>query len=195
MLALASAATGVPRPTAAAAPPGLIEGLRKGGYVIVMRHAASPRDPPAAGAVEAGNTNRERQLDEAGKRSSAAFGQALKQLGVPVTRVLSSPTFRAQQTVRLAGLPAPELRAELGDGGASMQAASADKGEWLRRLTAEPPRSGDVLVVTHLPNLREAFGAQAAGAEDGEALIFRPAGKGPPVLAGRIKIEEWAELR
>src|SRR5665213_3607121 len=45
----------------------LVKALRQGGYVIVMRHASSPREVPDQKIANADNVNRERQLDEAGR--------------------------------------------------------------------------------------------------------------------------------
>jgi hypothetical protein len=52
----------------------LAAALRTGGYVILMRHASSPRNPPDAGTANADNSNLDRELDEAGR--SAAVGRA-----------------------------------------------------------------------------------------------------------------------
>ena len=59
----------------------LVKALQQGGYVIVMRHAASPRTPPAT--PNADNTAKERQLDEEGRATAAAMGKALKALKIP----------------------------------------------------------------------------------------------------------------
>lgn len=50
--------------------------LRAGGYVIVMRHANSPREAPDAATANADNTTRERQLDADGRRAASAMGAA-----------------------------------------------------------------------------------------------------------------------
>src|SRR5262249_13716758 len=106
--------------------------------------------------------------------------------------VLSSPTYRALQTIRLASLPSPQTFPELGDGGQSMQTLGQGPGAWLRAKVAERPRTGtDTLIVTHLPNITAAFGNAAADVKDGESLVFRPDGKGSADLVGRIRIEEW----
>ena len=58
----------------------LIKSLRQGGYVIVMRHASSPREAPGKKAANVDNVNLERQLDEAGRASATAMGKALRAL-------------------------------------------------------------------------------------------------------------------
>src|SRR3954447_8026802 len=112
--------------------PEMVQALRRGGHVIVMRHATSPREPPTAETAVAGNHQHERQLDEAGRRAAAAMGIALRAAKISVGAVLSSPTFRAQETARYAQLPLPAVREELGDGGQSMHGVSAAQAAWLK---------------------------------------------------------------
>ena len=58
---------------------------------------------------------------------------------------------------------------------------------------ATPPAKGtNTLIVTHLPNIAEAFPEDAQGLEDGEALVFLPDGHGATKLIARVKIEEWS---
>jgi phosphohistidine phosphatase SixA len=172
----------------------LVADLRGGGYVIVMRHAHSPAEPPAAGQADPANKTGERQLDAAGKAQAEAIGRALKALGVPIGPVYSSPTFRALQTARLMGFAKPQALAELGDGGASMAASAAGKAgtAWLKAKAGEAPPAGkDALIITHGPNLVLAFGDGLKDMGDGEAAVLRPDGKGGFTLAGRIKPDAW----
>ena len=171
----------------------LIESLRRGGYVLVMRHASSPREAPDARAANADNTARERQLDEAGRTTATAMGEAVRRLGIPVRQVFTSPTYRARETVRLLGLKEAMPIEELGDAGRSMQAAGDAQAEWLQKTVARAPM-GNTLVVTHQPNIARAF-PNASDVADGETLVFHPDGKGGTMLVGRVKIEEWARLR
>lgn len=173
----------------------LVRALQAGGYVLVMRHAASPQTPPTIAEADPQNTTRERQLDETGRQSAVAMGAALKALHVPIGQVWSSPTYRALETARLAGLPAPTTAPELGDRGQSMQATTGDQSAWLKAKAAARPVAGtDTVIITHFPNISAAFGTAAAGTADGEALVFHPAVGGAPDLVGRIRIEDWPKL-
>lgn len=127
------------------------------------------------------------------------MGAAMMRLHIPIGEVWSSPTYRALQTVRLAGLPEPKTAVELGDHGPSVQ----DRAAWLRAKAAQPPKQGsDTLIVTHGPNVTAAFGKtiiavfgkKAADLSEGEALIFHPGSKGGLDLVGRIKIKDWPTL-
>jgi phosphohistidine phosphatase SixA len=172
----------------------LVKALRQGGYVIVMRHASSPRETPDQQTANADNVNRERQLDEAGRASSIAMGRALGQLKIPIGEVLTSPTYRALETVRLAQFPAPRTVPELGDGGQNMQGATEAQAAWLQKRVTQFATGANTIVVTHFPNMTRAFPQWTAGLADGEALIFGSDGKGGSILIARIKIEEWPLL-
>jgi phosphohistidine phosphatase SixA len=174
----------------------LVSALRKGGYVILMRHASSPRTAPDPAHANADNVQHERQLDDVGRASASALGDALRRLRIPLGQVLSSPTYRALETVRLARLGEPITFPQLGDSGESMQAdPSGRRARWLREQAAEsPPLGTNTLLITHFPNMREAFAQGTAGLTDGEALIFHPDGHGGAPIVARVKIDEWARL-
>ncbi|HTV80205.1 MAG TPA: histidine phosphatase family protein [Steroidobacteraceae bacterium] len=176
--------------------PQLVAAIDGGGYVILMRHAQSPRTPPDAATADPRNIRRERQLDETGRATARAMGDALRQLRLPVGKVLSSPTYRALETARLARLPKPETFDELGDAGNSMSAdLTGKRAAWLRARVAQVPKAGtDTLIITHYPNISEAFPDDARDLSEGEALIFHPDAKGAGALLGRVKIEDWPRL-
>jgi phosphohistidine phosphatase SixA len=173
----------------------LVTAMRQGGYVLVMRHASSPAQPPDARAADKENTTRERQLDEKGRQTATAMGEAVRRLGIPVGEVDTSPTYRARETARLAGLPSPTPITELGDAGKSMQAAGAKQADWLKHRVAQTPAHGtNVVLITHQPNISAAFPSVSPATSDGEMLVFQPDGNGGATLVGRIKIDEWPGL-
>ena len=75
----------------------LVQQLRVGGYVLVMRHARSPTTLPDAQGAEPGNPQHERQLDDQRLISARAMGEALRQLHISIAEVWTSPTFRCKQ--------------------------------------------------------------------------------------------------
>jgi phosphohistidine phosphatase SixA len=175
----------------------LVAALRQGGYVLVMRHASSPLATPDKDTADPENTALERQLDESGRETAREMGSAIKQLGIPIGTVFSSPAYRALETVRLASLGTPRPVPELNVGAQNMAQAAADstRAAWLRKEVGEGTRFGtDTLIVTHAPNILAAFRDSASGLVDGETLVFRPDGRGGATLVARVKIEEWAHL-
>jgi phosphohistidine phosphatase SixA len=168
----------------------LVKALRQGGYVIVMRHASSPREVPDKQTANPDNTKPERQLDAEGRSTATAFGKALRDLKIPIGEVLVSPTYRAMETVRLAKLNDPKPQPELGDNGQSMQGGTEAQAAWLKRAVTRFPAGKNTLLITHLPNIRDALPQLTPAPADGEALVFGPQG-----IVGRIKIEEWPGLK
>jgi phosphohistidine phosphatase SixA len=168
----------------------LVQPLRQGGYVIVMRHASSPRELPNKQTANPDNVKAERQLDEAGRAASVAMGRALRDLKIPVGEVLTSPTYRARETAALAQLASPRSYPELGDGGQSMQGVTDAQGDWLRKRVSQSPGRTNTIIVTHMPNISRAFPAWGP-LEDGEAVIVGAGGR----VVARVKIEEWPRLK
>lgn len=167
----------------------LVEALRSGGHVIVMRHASSPRELPDAASVNADNINGERQLDEQGRADAIALGEALTELDIPVSEVMSSPTYRALQTARLAGFEEVVEQAELGNEG--MRESGEQYSAWLKEQVTDAPADGNRLLITHAPNVNAAFPEHADGMEEGEALIFDPDEQAP---VARVTIAQWPLL-
>ena len=164
----------------------LVKALRQGGYVIVMRHASSPRDAPDKAAANPDNLKSERQLDPEGRAGATAMGKALRDLKIPIGKIFTSPTYRALETIRYAKFGNPQTFPELGDNGQSMQGGTEAQATWLKKKVTEFPKGSNTLIVTHMPNMSRAFPQSTDRLEDGEALVFGPTG----VLA-RIKIQEW----
>jgi phosphohistidine phosphatase SixA len=173
----------------------LVMALRQGGYVLLMRHTSSPNATPDKTTADPENVTLERQLDQVGHDTARAMGEAIKKLSIPIGDVLSSPTYRALETVRLASLGQAQTFPELGDGGQSMQAVKDASAAWLRDKVFEAPPGGtDTVIVTHMPNIVAAFGLAANAIVDGETMVFRPDGSGGAELVARVKVEEWPAL-
>ena len=170
--------------------PALVKSLQGGGYVIVMRHASSPGVVPDKPNPD--NVPPERQLDDKGRSTATAMGDALRRLKIPIGDVMTSPTYRARETARLARLPNPRSATELGEGPQSMKGTVAPaQTEWLQQKVKEFPRGTNTLLITHVPNISAAFPDDTPAAAEGEAMVFGSDGKGGARLVGRIKIEEW----
>jgi phosphohistidine phosphatase SixA len=184
--------TGTPALAQEIAHEDLADALREGGYVIVMRHASSPRAVPDATTANPDNVDRERQLDETGRAEAAAMGDAIRNHGISITEVLSSPTYRAVETAHRMGYSEIHTVDELSNEG--MRASGEEYAAWLRANVAVPPDAGNRLLITHGPNVSAAFPEQAADMGEGEALVFRPGAHGDSALVARLAITDWADL-
>jgi len=172
----------------------LVQALREGGYVILMRHASSPREVPDKSKANPDNTKPERQLDAEGRSTSTAMGKALRDLKIPIGEVYSSPTYRALETVKYAQLGTAKPTPELGENGADMSGGTAAQSAWLKKKVTEFPSGTNTVLITHFPNIRAAF-PELTDVADGEAVVWGPDGKGGAKLLGRIKIEDWPKVR
>lgn len=174
----------------------MADALRHGGYVLVMRHASSPANPPAKSAADPENKGLERQLDEKGRASAEAMGRAFKSLHIPVGAVFVSPTYRARETARLADFPAPQIVEALGDQGQSMtRLKGSGPTQWLTSKVAEEPSAGrNNVIVTQMPNIAAAFPQDASGLQEGGTLVFKPDGQGHARMIAKIPVEDWAAL-
>jgi phosphohistidine phosphatase SixA len=168
----------------------LTAALAGGGYVILMRPASSPEAPPTADKAAPGNVSHERQLDERGRASARAMGDALRHLRIPVGKVLSSTAYRALETARLAQFPEPHTYDDLAEAGRSAESAGS-----LRAQVALFPDVGtNIVIITHQANITDAFAGDAKDLGEGEALIYRPDGRGKSTLVARVKIGDWPKL-
>jgi phosphohistidine phosphatase SixA len=174
----------------------LVDALRQGGYVLLMRHMSSPRVKPDAKSANADNKGLERQLDASGVSAAREMGAAIRGLRIPIGEVLSSPTYRALETVRYAGLSEPRKVPELGDGNGSMQAdADPARADWLRsRIAERPPAATNTIIITHFPNILGAVGRDFSDLADGEMLVIRPDGAAGPGVLARVKPDQWPKL-
>ena len=65
----------------------------------------------------------------------------------------------------------------------------------LRKIAATvPPAGSNVIVVTHRPNILDAFGKDWFDVREGEASIFAPDGTGGYKRIARVQADEWNKL-
>ena len=66
----------------------------------------------------------------------------------------------------------------------------------LRTLAGTPPSPGtNTLVVTHKPNILDAFGKDWFEVREGEATIFKPAGAGKYAPIARVQVGQWPTVK
>jgi phosphohistidine phosphatase SixA len=175
----------------------VIAALRPGGNVIVLRHGATHADQVDAKPFNAADTVHQRQLNDQGRATAKAMGDALRGLKVPVSEIQSSQYSRAVETGTLLGLGKVNATGgALNEGGTTTMAQGNDvQGAALRKLAATPPPAGtNVILVTHKPNIVGAFGKDWSDVSEGEATIVRPDGKGGFTVVARVLAADWPRL-
>ena len=175
----------------------LIAALRQGGNVIVLRHGATRADQKDAKPFDPADTVHQRQLNDQGRATAKAMGDALRDLKVPVSQVQSSEYNRAEETGNLLGFGKVSTVGALDEGGTTSMAQGNDvQGAALRKLAATPPPAGtNAILVTHKPNIVGAFGKEWSDVNEGEATIVRPDGHGSFTVVGRVLAVDWPRLQ
>jgi phosphohistidine phosphatase SixA len=184
------AALALPSGEASSSPLG--DQLRRGGVVLVIRHAATDFSKPDRDPVDLQDCRTQRNLSAEGRRDARRIGQGARRLQLRVGAVLSSPFCRTRETARLAFGRATVNSVLLNTVTADHDAAWRRQIRAARQLFGAKPAAGRVTVlVTHGSVVEDTTGHTL---EEGETLVFRPLGGGRFRLAGRILPRRWAAL-
>jgi virginiamycin B lyase len=170
----------------------LVESLRRGGYVIYFRHAATDPVPDDANPVDFGDCGTQRNLSVEGRRQSTTIGRAIARLDIPIGRVLASPFCRARQTARLAFRGATVAQGLENLETAEDEAERRQRIDTLRQLLSTFPVQGvNVVLVAHGFNITDAADISLA---EGEAAVFEPRGDAGFRLVARLNPDRWTRL-
>jgi phosphohistidine phosphatase SixA len=175
----------------------VLEDMKNGGYVVVIRHGRTNEsaDTKDASPLDLSNCAGQLMLNEVGKRQAQAIGDAFKKAEVPVGQVIASTYCRAMETGRLAfGKAEPSdallLEAFVAAPGTPPPPPWPQRVEVMKELIAtEPPAGSNTILITHFPNVKAALGVQIGF---GDAAIIKPDGHGGVTVVARITAKEWA---
>ena len=173
----------------------LVQALRAGGVVIVLRHGATFPDQADTDPLHPDNIAAQRNLNEKGIAAAKAFGEALRQIGVPIGKVYTSHFNRAYETAVLAGFKNIEKTADIAEGGLVVSPNENNRRTAaFRKLVGTAPEAGtNTVLVTHKPNILDALGKDWFEVKEGEASIFRPA-NGNYTLVARVQMDDWPRI-
>ena len=176
-------------PSRELAPAQLLAELRKGGYILYFRHAAtdfSQNDERMKSFEDCAN---QRNLIDRGRSDARAAAAAIRRLGIPVERVLASPFCRTVETAQLIFGRAEKMQEVRGGPSAP---ADAERYAALRRILATPiPAGANLAVVSHGNPFYSVAGPPYLA--EGEAAVIRPLGADFQVIA-RIPVDRWDAL-
>jgi phosphohistidine phosphatase SixA len=182
-------------PAAGADDKDIAQALRAGGLVLVVRHGATFPDQADTDPLNFDNIAAQRNLNDKGKALAKAFGDALRQAGVPIGKVYTSKYNRAYETAVLAGFKDIEKTADLTEGGLIVSPNENNRrADAFRKMLALAPKDRtDTILITHQPNIVAALGKDWFDVKEGEASIFRPA-DGTYKLVARVQMDEWPRI-
>jgi len=172
-----------------------VNALRQGGYVIVFRHGATHQDQADTDPLNPKNIAQQRQLNDAGRAKAKEIGEAFRKLRIPVGQIQSSVFNRAVETGTLMGLGEVTSTPDLAEGGMVVTPNENNRrAQALRTLAATvPPAGTNIVVITHKPNILDAFGKDWFDVREGEASVFQPGGGGYKLIV-RVPADEWSKL-
>jgi len=173
----------------------LVQSLRAGGYNIVVRHGATFSNQADTDPFNFDDIARQRNLNDKGKELAKAFGDAIRQTGLPVGKVYTSKFNRAYETAVRAGFEGIEKTIDLTEGGLVVTPDENNRrAAAFRRMLAQAPDQGkNNVLITHKPNIVDALGKDWFDVKEGEASIFKPEG-GKYRLVARVQMEDWPKL-
>jgi len=85
-------------------PTELLPELRKGGYVLFLRHPQTNPDQADTDPLNLDNVQAQRQLSDEGRQQAKALGEAFRALKIPVGKIISSKFERAREAARFLGV-------------------------------------------------------------------------------------------
>ena len=159
----------------------LVEALRRGGYVLYLRHTENDTI-----TEECSVSN----LSPRGVQEAIRVGQALRTMKLPIGKILSSDICRVRETAKLLDVGNFEIVEDLSNdpkrSGRDVHAAR------MRLLATLPSERTNLLLVSHMHagNSIE----QKMDLDLGEVIVFRPDGKGRSDAIARIRVDDWARL-
>jgi phosphohistidine phosphatase SixA len=182
-------------PSARADDKDIAQALRAGGLVLVVRHGATFPDQADTDPLNFDNIAAQRNLNDKGKALAKAFGDALRQAGVPIGKVYTSKYNRAFETAVIAGFPDIEKTVDLTEGGLVVSPNENNRraAAFRKMLAVAPKDHTDTILITHQPNIVAALGKDWFDVKEGETSIFRPADGGYKLVA-RVQMDEWSRI-
>jgi phosphohistidine phosphatase SixA len=171
----------------------LVAQMKQGGHVIVFRHGATHRDQADTDPLNHDNVAKQRLLSEGGREVAKQVGDSFVKLGIPLGKVYTSRFNRAVETGKLVGRGDVTATIDITEGGLVVSPIENDRrAEAFRKLAGTMPEPGkNTLIVTHKPNIMDAFGKDWFDVREGEASVFRPDGSGKAVLVARVQAIGW----
>jgi broad specificity phosphatase PhoE len=180
---------------AAADGAGVLQVLRAGGLVIVVRHGATFSDRADTDPLNFDNIAAQRNLNDKGKALAKAFGDSVRQARVPVGKVYTSKYNRAYETAVIAGFANIEKTADITEGGLVVSPNENNRrvDAFHKLLAIQPAPGTNTILITHKPNIVDALGKDWFDVKEGEASLFRPE-NGSYKLIARVQMEEWPQI-
>jgi phosphohistidine phosphatase SixA len=169
--------------------------LRKGGYVLYIRHASTDFSKNDAKMTSYEDCASQRNLTDKGRDEARAVATHIARLGIPIGKVYASPFCRTVETAMLAFGKAEKTQEVRGG---PVQSDDPRRYDALRKLlSAKPAESRNNVVSSHGNPYFAVFGPPYLA--EGEIAVVRPGriddGRARFEAVARIKLGDWEALQ
>ena len=174
----------------ALAGPALVTALRRGGYVLYLRHTSTDFGENDERMTDYADCKSQRNLTDVGRAEARSIGAALRELRIPIGEVLASPYCRTLESGRLVfGRATVSLAVR----GGPARPESPDRYAELRALLSTPVagRTNTAIASHGNPFFGVTGGPYLA---EGEIAVIEPQGNGRFRIVARIPKDGWAAL-
>jgi len=177
----------------------LVARLAEGGYVLYVRHGKT--DPTYQDKQDRPNwwkacdTRIHRPLSDEGRAQMLGLGANIRELRVPIARVVTSEYCRAVDSGLLLQLMPITQDAALNYAEAQRYVKRTDLqiGNGFRALFSEaPPPHRNVVLVGHVHGFNPPLDPVFSQIAEAETVVMRPLPEGKFEIVGRITAEKWA---
>jgi phosphohistidine phosphatase SixA len=159
------------------------EALRQPGAIAIMRHAVAPGTGDPSNFT-LGDCSTQRNLDARGREQARMIGQAFRERGIEIDRVLTSQWCRCRETAAMLELaPVEDLPAlnSFFEDRSTRDRQTSDVKAFLESL----PKGERVMLVTHQVNISALTGRPTAS---GQVLVLKRLPDGSVDVLGDILI-------
>ncbi len=183
--------------------PKFVEELRKGGYVIFFRHAATDWGQRDESYTNFENRAGQRNLSEVGKAQAAEIGKAFTELAIPIESVFVSPMWRCRDTAKIAfgdyvvkmALFGKVATAQGVPSNVTSEERAQYRTERVEMLGTEPKHHKNLILVGQQdPMIPIIPGLHRDELREGDALVIRPKGKDKFEVVVQVTSADWTRL-
>jgi hypothetical protein len=161
--------------------------LRRGNYVLLVRHASTDWAQRDADIVNYADRSAQRNLSPIGRAQADSIGKAVAALGLKIGKVLASPMYRCRDTAELAFGRADTTQ----DLFIKSRASRDVRVKWL----STPLTDGALFVlVTHQDPYLPLFRFQRDQLKEADALLIEPLGHDQWKLVAQLAPADWTRL-
>lgn len=175
-------------------PANLAADLARGGHVIVFRYTGAGGDAsPVPAALQGKVKDDGQRISPDSVTRMRAYGQAYREHGIPVNRVLNSEYYFVWQHADAAfGQPIDIHRDLTGSLDFDNPTELETSLQGLRNRTVTPPDAGtNTVLFTHQGKFDKAYGFYP---DAGTTIVFRPDGSGTPRVVAVLSYDDFMKL-